>query len=220
MNWFQITSKIVIPAISAMVTIGATLVAVWGIRAWRREYVGKRRIDLAEEVLSLVYESKEFYDAVRSSIEIEREGEGSSRQKSPDETEAETMALNQAFIQIERCNNRPDLFAKLRSLRYRFMAQNGRDAGKLLEELSNVRHKISKPYRKLRLRIKYLRKHSPERDSVEYKNDLKQICEEIEREIDGFDDETPDAEDVVLRRVDQLVAEIEKICVNTIGNRK
>ncbi len=219
MNWFQITSNIVIPAISAMATIGATLVAVWGILAWRREHIGKRRIDLAEEVLSLVYESKDFYDAVRSPIG--REGEGSSRQKSPDETEAETMALNQAFIQIERCNNRPDLFAKLRSLRYRFMVLNGRDAGKLLEELSNVRHKISKPYRKLLRRIKYLRgKYSPERDPVEYENGLKQICEEIGRETDGFDDETSDAEDVVLIRVDKIVADIEEICVNTIGNRK
>ena len=37
-------SNIVIPAIIAMATIGATLVAVWGILAWRREHVGKRRI--------------------------------------------------------------------------------------------------------------------------------------------------------------------------------
>jgi hypothetical protein len=219
MNWFQVTSKILIPAIGVMATIGATLVAVWGILAWRREYLGKRRIDLAEEVLSLVYESKDFYDAVRSPIG--RDGEGSSRQKSPDETDDETLALNQTFTQIERCNSRPDLFAKLRSLRYRFMVQNGRDAGKLLEELSNVKYEISRPYRRLLLQIKQLRhKHSPERDSVGYRNGLQQICEEIGREIDGFDDETSDAEDVVLRRVDQLVAKIEKICVTTIGNRK
>lgn len=219
MNWLQITSSIIIPAVSAMATIGAALVAVWGIMTWRREHVGKKRIDLAEDVLALAYEAKDFYEAVR--MPLGREGDGSSRQKLLDEIEAETRMLNEAFIQIERCNNRPDLFPKLRTLRYRFMAQNGRDAGKLLEELSNVRHDISRPYWKLLLRINHLRrKHSSKRGSAKYNDDLNEIWEEIAREIDGFDDEASDTEDAVLRKVDQLVLDIEKICVKTIGCRK
>ncbi len=219
MNWLQITSSIIIPVVSAMATIGAAVVAVWGIMTWRREHVGKKRIDLAENVLALAYEAKDFYEAVR--MPLSREGDGSSRQKSPDETEAETRMLNEAFIQIEMCSNRPELFARFRSLRYRFMAQNGQDAGDLLEKLSNVRFDISRPYRKLLLRIKNLRrKHYRKRDSGKYNDDLNEIWEEIAREIDGFDDEASDTEDTVLRKVDKLVLDIEKICVETIGCRK
>ena len=59
MDWVEITTRIVLPAASSLATVVATIVAagtaVWGICAWRREYTGKRRIDLAEDVLALIY---------------------------------------------------------------------------------------------------------------------------------------------------------------------
>jgi hypothetical protein len=37
--------------------------------------------------------------------------------------------------------------------------------------------------------------------------------------IDGYDGEASDTEDAVLRKVNQLVSDIEKICVKTIAHR-
>lgn len=65
-----------ITAASAAVT--AVSVA-WGISAWRREYVGKRRIELAESVLALFYEAEEAVKAIRSPFAYS--GEGKSRIK-------------------------------------------------------------------------------------------------------------------------------------------
>jgi len=55
-----------------------------------------------------------------------------------------------AYIPIERCDSRRDLFARLRSLRYRFMALNGKDAGIPFEELNNIRHGLAKPFYSMR----------------------------------------------------------------------
>jgi hypothetical protein len=46
----------------------ASLVAIRGIQAWRREFVGKRRIELAEEVLALFYQAKDAIGWIRFSL--------------------------------------------------------------------------------------------------------------------------------------------------------
>lgn len=38
----------------------ASCVAIFGINAWRKEFVDKRRIELAEEVLALFYQAKDI----------------------------------------------------------------------------------------------------------------------------------------------------------------
>jgi hypothetical protein len=46
------------------VIIGA-LALISGIRAWKREYIGKRKIELAEDTLMLFYQAR---DAIRGKI--------------------------------------------------------------------------------------------------------------------------------------------------------
>lgn len=45
MDWLEVLTQISI------------LVAIYGINAWRREYVGKRQLELAEDSLALFYEA-------------------------------------------------------------------------------------------------------------------------------------------------------------------
>ena len=46
------------------------IIAAWaviiGVNAWRREYIGKRRLELAEEVLSLFYEARDIIRYIRN----------------------------------------------------------------------------------------------------------------------------------------------------------
>ena len=158
MDWVEVTTRIVLPAASSLATVVAAFVAagtaVWGICAWRREHTGKRRIDLAEEVLALVYEIHDVLASVRSPLGYSEEGQ--TCPSMPDATNKEKAMLCTAYIPIERCYSRRDLFARLRSLRYRFMALNGKDAGIPFEELNNIRRGLAKPFYSMQIRLKEL----------------------------------------------------------------
>jgi len=146
MGWIDIaaefSSDVIIPAIGPLATIVAACTAIWGIRAWRREYTGKRRIDLAEDVLALVYEIQDVLASVRSPLGHSEEGQ--TCPEMPDAIDKEKAMLNTAYIPIERCNSRKELFARLRSLRYRFMALDDKDTGQPFEELNSIRLQESK----------------------------------------------------------------------------
>jgi hypothetical protein len=68
----KVGKMVIIESISTIVAsaaaIVASIVAVWGINAWRREHVGRRRIDLAEEVLGLFYGAREVISSFRSPV--------------------------------------------------------------------------------------------------------------------------------------------------------
>ena len=68
--------------------------------------------------------------------------EGSSRQKADNESEAETKLLNQAYVVIERYKKHEDVFNKLQSTRYRFMARFGRENETPFIDLNTVLNEI------------------------------------------------------------------------------
>ena len=71
-----------------------------GIRAWKREFIGKRKIELAEETLMLFYQARDAIRDIRSPFI--RIGEGSTRKKLDNETSKETELMNRAYVVIER----------------------------------------------------------------------------------------------------------------------
>jgi hypothetical protein len=72
------------------IIIGA-LALISGIRAWKREYIGKRKIELAEDTLMLFYQARDAIREIRNPFGAI--GEGSSRQRADNETEDETKIL-------------------------------------------------------------------------------------------------------------------------------
>lgn len=215
MDWNELVLEFMLPAIGSIATVFAAGTAIWGICAWRREYLGKRRIDLSEEILALIYEARDVLEAVRSPLS--RKGEGSTRKANPDETPKEKEMLDQAYIQIERCNTRQDLFAQLRSLRYRFMAQHGREAGKLFEELNAIRRELSRPINKLHLRIGALRRKKDTINNDAFDKELDKIWQEEWQMIYGYEGDNSYGEDPLLKRVDSIVQQFEEICRKTIN---
>ena len=69
---------------------GAVIPACWaiisGIGAWKREFIGKRQIELAEQALAKFFEIKDAIAMIRSPFS--RSDEGLSRQRSEHESEA------------------------------------------------------------------------------------------------------------------------------------
>ncbi len=57
-NWVEV--------VQAVAVIVASVVAIFGINAWKREYVGKRRMELAEEVLAMFYEVRDVMHDIRA----------------------------------------------------------------------------------------------------------------------------------------------------------
>ena len=92
------------------VILGA-LALISGIRAWKREYIGKRKIEIAEDTLMLFYQARDAIREIRNPFG--RSGEGSSRQKADNETERETELLDRAYVVYERYQKHEELFNKL-----------------------------------------------------------------------------------------------------------
>ena len=108
--------------------------ALRGVNAWRAETVGRRKAELAEEVLAQFYQAKDaltwarlpFGDATAQAPGAEGDGRG-----------AEAMAAP-----IERLNQASQVFSGLQASRYRFMAYFGEEAAKPFDELRKVHNEV------------------------------------------------------------------------------
>jgi len=87
---------------------------IFGINAWRREFIGRRKIELAEETLVLFFEARDVVSWIRSPMGFA--GEGQTRKAKENETPEEKEVMDHAFTVIERYNNRLELFNKIRAL--------------------------------------------------------------------------------------------------------
>lgn len=123
--------------LDSLAVIIASGVAIWGINAWRREHVGKRRIDLAEEALALFYEARDVINGSRSAIGSTKERLAAAQAISEAAT-APTDSARAAVI-TWRLYQRGDLFGRIRTLRYRFSAVFGWDAAKSFYDLVALR---------------------------------------------------------------------------------
>ena len=54
--------------LASISVIIAALSLVFGVYAWKREYVGKRRIELAQSVLAMFYEADDAIMAIMEKI--------------------------------------------------------------------------------------------------------------------------------------------------------
>jgi hypothetical protein len=69
---------------------------------------------------------------------MSHQGEGSSRQKDPNESEEDTRLLNQAYVAVERYAKRESAFREFNVLKYKFMASFGAEHKELFEETQSA----------------------------------------------------------------------------------
>ncbi len=103
------------PAIMTILGGGA---ALWAVGKWRREHVGRWRMELAEDALAAMLEARDALGEIRSRLLFE--GEASDRPHVDGEIERETEIRDRAYVVQRRYYERRDVIRRLRSLRYRF----------------------------------------------------------------------------------------------------
>jgi hypothetical protein len=178
--------------LQSVAVIIASGVAIYGITAWRVEFVGKRKLELAEEVLVLFYQAKDAIDSIRSPWGFV--GEGTTRKAQLDEDPRYKEAFDRAYVLIERYEKHAELFARIHALRYRFMAWFGKDSLSPFYALDKVVHELV-----VAARLKMSMAMEEKKDRAEWLR--------IERlyYAGGEDDPIPP-------RLNEIVSQIESIC--------
>ena len=183
--------------------IVASWTAIYGIDSWRREYRGKKRAELAEEALCLFYEGRDAIRHIRNPFAHGEEGK--TRKVGEDETPEEKEAYDKAYVLIERYNSHIELFNKLHSMRYRFMAQFGVESGKPFEDFRRILNKVLVSAQSL------ARSWAQQLRSYRIEQEDKQRLDFIQKQETIFWEGLAD-EDPISPKVDECIEEIEKIC--------
>ena len=94
---------------------GAAVVGWLSVRTWRDEHRDRRKAELAEEAMGLLYNAPEVFKAIRDPGSMP--GEGTTRSKEHDEDPAESHARDQDFVPIERVIKQKAYFDRVRDIR-------------------------------------------------------------------------------------------------------
>lgn len=124
----------------AVSVIAACWAIISGVGAWKREFIGKRKIELAEETLSAYFEIKDAIAFIRSPFSSNTEG--STREQAPNETEAERQLLDRGYIVFERYEKKKDVFVRFSTLKYKFMAVFGPRTEEIFTDTNQVINSI------------------------------------------------------------------------------
>ncbi len=195
MEWFDLDT---IKSISIIITIW---VAVYGIDAWRREHVGKRQIELAEDTLALFYEAVDVIKHIRHPMSYANETDEITQLTN--ESNEKYEARKSASVVFVRYQKNQELFNRLHASRYRFMAQLGKEKAKPFDDIRAVTGKIIGSARMLSKL--WARNH--------FRTDER--WESHQKDIDKFEAifwEGISDEDPINEQLDQIIIEIEKTC--------
>lgn len=193
-SWGEVF-KVLPGIVTACTAIWGVMIARAGLHKWRKETIGKRKAELAEEVLADFYQAYDIIDAARSPAAFG--GEGESRKKEEWENENDTRTLNAYFVVLERLSNRSEFFAQFQARRYRFKALFGDEAIKPFNEFFHIRSEIIVAVRMLIMTYRQRRDGSLPKDIKNWEETIGWRVEE---------------EDVILTRLKAIVDTIEKTC--------
>jgi hypothetical protein len=141
-------------AVAPVFTAAAAWAAVWigwrGLEKWRAETIGKRKAELAEEMLSGFYQMRDIIGAIRSPAVFGEEGKDRPR-AAEDENDADAVsrAKDTYYVPIARYNESQTVIADLMAKRYRMKAMFGSAADKPFRILHRVLSLIIGSARKL-----------------------------------------------------------------------
>lgn len=174
-----------------------------GITTWRRQLIGRRKAEVAEQALTASYRIREAFDFIRSPAAFG--GEGETRERDGNESEGETRLRNTAFVPVERINKAGETFTELQKARLLCKVYFGDAAEQPFVKLLGVRSKVIVAARMLSMTAQ-------DRAFGQFKD--RKIVREWEAVIWdlGTDDQYKQA-------IAQAVAEIEAICAPHLKDR-
>ena len=174
----------------------ATLIAAWagirGVDAWRSEIVGRRKAELAEDVLAQFYRARDVLTWARlpdRPLGLVLQGDDRDRRH------------RSHASPIERLTQESALFSELQASRYRFMAYFGEDSQHPFEEVRAIHGEVMSSAESLI------------RDPNELASDTER--DRWEDAIGWVDD----ADDALARRLAETIAAVEEICRPLIADQ-
>lgn len=206
-DWLKVFNMGVVFVASAM----PSGVALYGLRTWHREHVGKRRIELAQETLVLFYRAR---DAVRY-IRMELSGPDdvdASIEKFDDETEEQWELRKKASIPRKRYRDNEEVFNQLRATRYQFMVLFGKEYEELFHRVVAIVSEIMLAARKLSAFA--IRKRPPQNQKR-----LEEYEEKVEKLEAAIWEGDPE-EDHISQKMDDLIKDVERVCRSIIEGKK
>lgn len=187
--------------------ISACWAIVSGIGAWKREFIGKRRIELAEETLATFFEIKDAVAFIRNPFSST--GEGESRVVGEHETSEETELLNRGHIVFERYEKRREVFARFEALKYKFMASYGSESGDIFKDTNKAVNTIFHSARQLATWY-WKRQGSTKMSEVEFDKHLEQMRKHEDVFWDTWEDD-----DVIRKQLQSIQAKLDKVVEST-----
>ncbi len=124
----------------AIAIIAACWAIISGVGAWKREFIGKRKIELAEEMLATFFEAKDSIAFIRNIFS--NTGEGTSRKRGDNEQPEESQLLDRGYIVYERYEKKKEVFVRLGVLKYRFMASFGHETESIFSDFDETLNSI------------------------------------------------------------------------------
>ena len=200
MNWIQILQQV-------SILIGIWII-IYGIDAWRREHVGKRQLELAEDTLAMFYEAADAIRHMRHPASFGHEIEDVKRGER--ETDAQFQARQNAYVVFHRYNQYQELFNKIHASRYRFMAQIGKGEAEPFNELRKIINEITRAARMLAT----LWARDSFRTDEQWEKHRERINKHEAVFWGGIEEDDP-----INPKIDKVVYDIEKTCYSIISGK-
>jgi hypothetical protein len=176
---------------------------IYGIAFWRIQFLGKRKIEIAEEVLCKIYEIREQIKYIRNPFSWQNEGK--TRERDKNETEEISGRLDMAYVVFERYNKKIDVFNSFFSLKYRYIAVFGKKYERPFNIMNKVLGEIFSSARLLGT-IYWKNQGRPFRSEEKFQNHLK----EMEKYENIFWEHSED--DNINTKVNEAIAICEEVC--------
>jgi len=129
------------PIVTALITAAGFVLAVMTYRKGHPEAVGKRKIELAEDILADFYKAREVIRSARFNVVFV--GEESERKPEAAETPGQKKARDGFYRVFERLQKERQLFAELHARRYRAMAYFGKEAEALFDDFRRLQVELT-----------------------------------------------------------------------------
>jgi len=131
----------------AVAVISACWVIISGVGAWKREFIGKRQIELAEQLSAKFFEVRDAIAFIRNPLSSVDESR--SRKRGNAESPEDSYLLDLCYIVTQRYQKRETAFADFNTLKYRCMATFGTETERIFVDTNKVVDSIFLSARKL-----------------------------------------------------------------------
>jgi hypothetical protein len=128
----------IVQAVSILVT---SIFAIISLRAWRRQLIGKRRFEVAEEVILAAHRAQGALEWIRNGFSFSTEAE--DRPKPSGETENEARLRDSYYVPLKRLRDSAETFIGLSKAYLLCKVHFGSEAAKAIDEILRIQNNIA-----------------------------------------------------------------------------